>query len=389
LKYFIHQTNKTNCGITTAKMLLAIVHQDSRFLLLIYNDYSSMMSFAQFVKVSADYGVKLQGIKLNDIAQLKIMKTPFIGLIKQNENNHYVLIKKCWYNNKKRCIYDGAKGIYTLDINNLQTILTPYYLIIQQVNPYRLTKQEYFNLSTKYRFVHLSIHLISLLMLLASFYFVNERYPFYIGLSLLVLTALLQIGQRFWLIKAMKEYDREIIKYSTKHDGPFYRSIIDLKGKYFKYPLLIINQLIFVIFIVGIHVANDIYYLILIGIITFILVIYRYGVIKFIDKKTTRVEQLEQKILKEDQSSFLINYHKINKLTYDIVNYDLLIKTIIIFLIATMTFLLMAIRGHVFINYFLFTAISLIIYADNFDKLLQTQRRNLDIKDAINHIISR
>jgi hypothetical protein len=348
-----------------------------------------MMSFAQFVKVSADYGVKLQGIKLNDIAQLKIMKTPFIGLIKQNENNHYVLIKKCWYNNKKRCIYDGAKGIYTLDINNLQTILTPYYLIIQQVNPYRLTKQEYFNLSTKYRFVHLSIHLISLLMLLASFYFVNERYPFYIGLSLLVLTALLQIGQRFWLIKAMKEYDREIIKYSTKHDGPFYRSIIDLKGKYFKYPLLIINQLIFVIFIVGIHVANDIYYLILIGIITFILVIYRYGVIKFIDKKTTRVEQLEQKILKEDQSSFLINYHKINKLTYDIVNYDLLIKTIIIFLIATMTFLLMAIRGHVFINYFLFTAISLIIYADNFDKLLQTQRRNLDIKDAINHIINR
>ena len=94
--YYIPQVSKSGCGFTCLKMLLAIAHDDEKYLYLKEDENHGSYSYQDLLEIAQRYEVTLIGVKYDDKSDLRHFKEfPIIlTILTDNEVPHAVLAVK-------------------------------------------------------------------------------------------------------------------------------------------------------------------------------------------------------------------------------------------------------------------------------------------------------
>ncbi len=249
---FIKQHNSKECGVCSLAMIVKY-----------YNGYISTTELSEMLKYTKDgisayqlieaskkLGFNAYGIKTN-LEDYKTNIFPVIALIKNENNlNHYVVVYKIDYINKKVVVADPANKISLYSLNtflncweNIFIVLYPVTTIINK--SYKNNLMSFYKQITVYnknmflKLYILSLILLSLVLLTAYFYEWiieginnNQNNNYYINVTLIYLS--------LYLIFNLVNYIRNnhLIKLSIKTNyiimTNLYKQLINLPYKYYQ-----------------------------------------------------------------------------------------------------------------------------------------------------------
>ena len=131
--YYIPQVTKSGCGFTCLKMLLAIAHNDEKYLYLKEDEFHQQYSYQELLEIAQRYDVTLIGGKYPDKNELRhVTDFPLILTVdRENRSPHAVLAVKRKGNYIK--IHDPSKGVYWQKIDKFLQEWDATFLAIRHV----------------------------------------------------------------------------------------------------------------------------------------------------------------------------------------------------------------------------------------------------------------
>ena len=211
--YYIPQVTKSGCGFTCLKMLLAIAHNDERYLYLKEDEGHSSYSYQDLLEIAQRYEVTLTGLKYADKSDLRHFKEyPLIlTVVRENEGPHAVLAVQRKGNYLK--IQDPAKGVYWQKVDKFINDWDGTALAISHKEECPFTLRQIDARDKKGEIVSYIFQALAAIFIALATFFVKPDGSFLLPLVFCGLSLACEITLRTLLLKRMQKYDRYLRRF--------------------------------------------------------------------------------------------------------------------------------------------------------------------------------
>ena len=206
--YYIPQVTKSGCGFTCLKMLLAIAHNDEKYLYLKEDEFHQSYSYQDLVEIAQRFDVTLVGAKYPDKSDLRhFTNFPLILTVeRENQSPHAVLAVKRKGNLIK--IQDPAKGVYWQKIDKFIQEWDSTVLAISHIEARPFTLRQVDAKDRKGEVVSYILQTCAAVFIALAIFFVKPDGSFFLPLLFCALSLTCEIILRTMLLKRMQKYDR-------------------------------------------------------------------------------------------------------------------------------------------------------------------------------------
>lgn len=205
--YYISQSRKDDCGFTCIKMLLASLNKDKNYLYLKETKEEGAYSFKELVNIAKENGVELIGYRINDVSSVDELtnNNEFLLTIKREKSKHLVVVKKKSFN--FYLIKDPALGCYLVSKRKLNKMMEGTLLVVNKVE--KKKSNVYFPslLKKRQRITLILLRTLCLAFVIASTFFVDDKYSPFIPLILLILGLIMELTYRVVCLSLFKKLD--------------------------------------------------------------------------------------------------------------------------------------------------------------------------------------
>lgn len=345
-----------------------LAYRDKRYL-LIKQQLKKQASLLDFKCMAARFGVNLEGYRISDTLVYQAIKPPFVTLFEVDEANHYIVVLKM--RKKRVLILDGTKKMHWIKQSIFLKKALGYVLAITSIDKHKLLEHQYIAIKLPYRFLNTVLYIASVSSLIGGLYFIDTSVRFFVPLLLFALGAILMLFSQAVIKKTLLAFDRLMIDYHQGIDsyqtlGMFY----EFKAGFMKRPFDLLNSIAIIMFITLFLAFDDIHNLIplaIIGVATLVMALFEQV------KLTPHVQLLarDEANLFNHNTSFSETISNINSRSYTLSAKIMTLKVINVFFLATVALLSMALRGTVYLNYFLFQLASFHVFSSNITQLFK------------------
>ena len=262
--YYIPQVTKSGCGFTCLKMLLAIAHNDEKYLYLKEDEFHQSYSYQDLVEIAQRFDVTLVGAKYPDKSDLRhFTNFPLILTVeRENQSPHAVLAVKRKGNLIK--IQDPAKGVYWQKIDKFIQEWDSTVLAISHIEARPFTLRQVDAKDRKGEVVSYILQTCAAVFIALAIFFVKPDGSFFLPLLFCALSLTCEIILRTMLLKRMQKYDRYLrrfLPYVHKKDYyDFYKRGQEYKVSALTTGLNFIFYFLVVTLIVTISLINSLSY---------------------------------------------------------------------------------------------------------------------------------
>lgn len=385
MKYFLNQQNKTSCGESCIRMILASLHNDENYLFITLPN--SATNFKEIKECARAYNVDADGYIVEDKKAFRKVKTPLILQFKVGDKEHFVVAKKMGPRSYQ--ILDPAKEEYYLSEKELWKYFTGRYLVFNLEKKTKAPLKITFKPSKKRYIFSGLLNLLTLVSFGLGVYFV----PFenYTWLSLLFFG----VGLLFYILEKvnnyylLKKYDDYIIspKISMLQDDiePKLYKIYELKNVILPYPFILFSRLLITLTICVVLIMNDFYNAPNLLIIT-LLFYMDYHFNKWENNIgldiDTYIYYMNAARLENKPFHFYVD--KINKVSRKSALKRIFFRYIIYFVIFLLTIVMMVISNTYTLNYFIFYFIGYLYFGNVVRELFTIDELKRKRNNAIN-----
>ncbi|MEG1738866.1 MAG: cysteine peptidase family C39 domain-containing protein [Bacilli bacterium] len=360
MRYYINQIMEKDCGFASLKMLFSLTSKNTNYLYIPQETRDKAYSFYDLLKIGNKYDFKLTCYHIGEKNDLKkLLKTPFIASISDNNTHHAVVIQKIVMN--KLTVYDPKLGIYKMKIEQFLNIWDGNCIVVLK----RPTKK-YASFEKKiyrkcYRITNIILQIMSSIFLIVGFFFIDEKFHFATPIAFFAAAIISEILQKFMINKFFANFDDILIselKSREQNDiSSNLQEIVQYKmSSSFKYSSLIINFIssISISVLLIINNATNLYFVLGIFLLKlFDLLIYK-PVIENVKKE---IRNKELKI--QNNNDAFANYKELGTLSTKLISILNIKKYLAYFVILVLSFVSMAIFNKLSINYLLFQCLML------------------------------
>ncbi|MBO7574067.1 MAG: hypothetical protein J6T25_04765 [Bacilli bacterium] len=211
--YYIPQVTKSGCGFTCLKMLLAIAHNDEKYLYLKEDEFHQSYSYQDLVEIAQRFDVTLVGAKYPDKSDLRhFTNFPLILTVeRENQSPHAVLAVKRKGNLIK--IQDPAKGVYWQKIDKFIQEWDSTVLAISHLEARPFTLRQVDAKDRKGEVVSYILQTCAAIFIAVAIFFVKPNGSFFLPLLFCALSLMCEVILRTMLLKRMQKYDRYLRRF--------------------------------------------------------------------------------------------------------------------------------------------------------------------------------
>ena len=364
---YLTQTSLNNCGDIALRHLAMLVYRRDKYL-LIKQSLPANASMYDIKSAAQKYGLTLSGYRINDRKLLKKLKLPCIALITIGDKKHYIVVSKYIFGRYK--VFNGDSSPISVTVADPLFTLPFEVLIIDSISRRKNMSEGLLDVSSRYRFTTMLVHLLSACNLIGGLYLINVQSQFEWPLSLFVLSAILYLIEQSIIDKRMKSFDRQainnLVKVRTRQD---LFDLFVLKTLMIKRPLAIVNNVLISALASALLLIDRIEQTLPIAFVILVTIAYCY-----LDKRLTRrsIDQLneaETSLFNENIDRKYV-FNNINRLSYRISRQKIIFRVMYVFLIGTCSLLTSALLGTVYLNFFLFEFGSLYLIGSQIHSLV-------------------
>ena len=368
MKYFVYQSNESDCGFASLKMLLAFLNKDQSYLYLKKTDKNKDYSFFDLINIAKNNNLLIKGFSYKK-DNFDFPKTPFLALINEN---HLVLIKRI--DKKYVFLYDPNKGKTRLKKTKFLEIFSYKTLEVVEHIKTKSNNSISFNiLPIKNTIIKIVLSIVPSLLLVSGFFFVKNDSYIFIPIILLSLFAISELVEKWYVFKEINFFDKLYIdkyfKNESSNNYEKYTDFLSFKKQYFSFGNSFVISIIVSLLIIVILIINDPAYCVPILVSLLLLILKNFVFDKKIKKTKTHIENLEYKIKTSNQN--IVNYVKdslkdANEFVFKFSTF----KCVSTFLIIIMSFLMMIYTNNISVNFIIFNFGVFYVLQENFDNLL-------------------
>lgn len=347
--FYISQINESDCGLASLKMLLANVFDEESFLFLPQNEEHGPYSYFDLIGIAKKYNVELEGLKIKEKEEFSKWND-FPIIVSFNEENycHSSLILKRRGN--KFLLLDPDTKPHWIKFDELIKKWDGTLLRVKS-KPKTITKKPKvisIEKGDKLSLVAQILQIALSIVLLTSIFFLDEKYPFYISLGLIILYVALELLFRNILIKIMDKIDEAYVNGLTKVPNNSYLFLIrlnDFKKTFIANKISLISNLIIGLSLIFITIFNGYWNAIIVFVIILLSLIETFVTKPIFAKKDKKIALEEKKLSKvKSYIEFKEGFKKIkrasNKFAYlstlkTIIYYSIILLTVFIVLSFT------------------------------------------------------
>ena len=262
--YYIPQVTKSGCGFTCLKMLLAIAHNDEKYLYLKEDEFHQQYSYQELLEIAQRYDVTLIGGKYPDKNELRhVTDFPLILTVdRENQSPHAVLAVKRKGNYIK--IHDPSKGVYWQKIDKFLQEWDATFLAIRHVEARPFTLRQVDAKDRKGEVASYILQACAAVFIALATFFVKPNGSFFLPLLFCALSLMCEIILRTMLLKRMQKYDRYLRRFlpyvHRKDYYDFYKRGQEYKASALTTGLNFIFYFLVVTLIVTISLINSLSY---------------------------------------------------------------------------------------------------------------------------------
>lgn len=205
--YYISQSRKDDCGFTCIKMLLASLNKDKNYLYLKETKEEGAYSFKELVNIAKENGVELTGYRIDDVSSVDELtnNNEFLLTIKREKSKHLVVVKKKSFN--FYLIKDPALGCYLVSKRKLNKMIEGTLLVVNKVEKKKSNVYFPLLLKKRQRISLILLRTLCLAFVIASTFFVDDKYSPFIPLILLILGLIMELTYRVVCLSLFKKLD--------------------------------------------------------------------------------------------------------------------------------------------------------------------------------------
>lgn len=206
MNYFIFQGNEHDCGFTSLKMLMAHLTKDKSYLYVKKIRRKEVFTVDDICKEAGMHGLKLSSYSCDDDYFAK-MKTPSLTLIR---NNHVVMVKKV--TPKKITYLDPEVGVVKTKKDDFLAIWCKIIIEVESTECMAgIGKIKRSILPTRLKILESISAVISSVILIGTFYLLNNEENAVFSLLFLLLFLVSQIVENIIINKEINFFDNEYI----------------------------------------------------------------------------------------------------------------------------------------------------------------------------------
>ncbi len=368
---YLRQENERRCGDIALRHLLSVVFHDRRYLVtgIELPDGASM---ADMQGAAASYGLALRGYRVINPSACRTIKGPFIGLIGKGSRSHYVLIVR---RRRQWLIVDGSGPPRWISNDDYHQLAVGYALI--KVNSAKKERCHKPRLAFRLegRFLNTCLYLLSLLALLGGLYLIDVSVSFMLPLMCLTAAFMLMIVQSRTMRATMKRFDETTECWLNRvNNREEFVAWYQFKQLLFSKDMDWLNHVLIVGMGSLMQLANDLFNAIPLVVMALMVVLINRWMVPSIRQDTERLASLESECFSKHDGS-MARFKQITSLSYRVADKTMLLRLLIVVLVVMTSLLFMALRGHVYLNYFLFQSASYYLIVDHGRSLINYQDR--------------
>ncbi len=369
-QYLLKQASDKQCGNMVTRMLLAKSFHNYEFLrLMISEDLDNFLKIKQFCD---QYGLALQGRKIEDFDQFYKKKGLMIIQTRCSNHTHFMLIRKY---RKGYIVNDPGFGCYYTSREKIYAEMTGYYLCVIGKTPQykkvldsdRLIKRP-FIFSQLFTFV--IFHIFSLLALVLGVFAFNQPQYLHYAIILSAFSFIFFVFSRQRLFYMNSQYDDAITPLLDRGSSSTFlcnfQALHELKHDLFTPFITHITSALNSLMILGIIAINDLKLLVVPLFIIIGLTLAKRRRLKDNDEYRHFDRQLESVSEQMKRSEGIA---EINRRTKSFIQRKFIIDTIFNISIFFILLIMMFINRVYTVNYLLFYLFMMLFLKHNFSQL--------------------
>lgn len=388
--FFIQQANKTDCGFTSLKILLANIHHDRNYLFL-PNSFTGDVSFLELMTEASKYQTNLQALKAVNKDELSEYDDfPFIARLNINSVFHAVYVYK--KNKKYIYYYDPSRGEKKVTFDEFSFLWTGELISIKEFNKSPCPIKKMKLMTNKESIISLIISLLSSVSALLAIYFINKESYIYLPIIFFTVMLIGEIIQKKYSLVIMNHIDKRLEETIGEIKKKDYYSFYMNSEMYKKYLLLnnltLVSSFSTFLIISLIFIINDKMNFIYILINLLLAFSYALFIRPELNKEENEISELEELIkTKSDklEAYSLMNNTRIKAHKYISKEYSY--KYVVIALEVILTFILMMYLKLVNVTYIICYSILQLYLYNNLINLLTSNESLTKQDNYLNKII--
>ena len=256
MNYFIFQGNEHDCGFTSLKMLMANLCKDKSYLYIRKLKRKEAFTIDDICKEAGMHGLKLASYSCDD-DYFEKMKTPSLTLIR---DNHVVMVKKV---TPKKIIYlDPEFGVVKAKKDEFLSIWCRIVIEVESTDcMVGLSKIRRSILPTRLKVLESVAAVFSSIILIVTFYLLNNEENAVFSLLFLLLFLVSQIIENIIINKEINFFDNEYIPlYFTRRSNQTklsYLEFIGFKQNFFSNSRSLLSSVLVAFMITFLLCLND------------------------------------------------------------------------------------------------------------------------------------
>ncbi len=368
--FYIPQIKNDDCGFACVKMLLAD-HFNNKDYLFIPNTQDGAYSYKNLMSVSKEYGLILQGIKVEDKEEIKKFdKFPAIVTLVKDDASHAVVITKIRFG--YIYINDPASGTYSMSVNKFIELWDGTMLIKEKEEASNKIPEQFNFVSSSSKIKLIIFQVLAALTLMAAIYFFKDDTNV-VFIILIAAFALFEGLLYFSQFKVMKEIDFAFKSYLDDKNIQN-KSLLPDYEIYKKEELTNVTSTIFafaISFLLIVMAIVNNYYNALFILITFIIAVIKVGMFnpKMDEMKSTLFNK-EIALSDKKLDDYKDNLDAIHSKSYYIGKYNLLFKCISLVLIIVSVYMTMQLNEIFSTSFVLFYTVLSLYLLEQLESLL-------------------
>ena len=304
--FYVYQDGYNDCGFTSLKNYLATINHDSAYLYLPNpKQEDEMYSFKDLSEYAKTLGFELSAYVSQDKEKLSKDDTlPMLALINEGDRSHLVMV----YDVSEQVVsyIDPAEGKKKVDRDYFLSIWDGKMLIVEDFKKKKCPIRKENLLTRKEETLINVMQFSACILLLLGFYFIDNKYPFYLSIIFFACFAIMEIALRSYGIALLKIIDKRVYTDSLKvKEGKMKEFYLTLeKNKSYEISFAMnsiyyIMSIVMIGFVLYINGGFNLYYL-LFGL--FFALIEAFFLRPYLEKKENELAILEKQINDQDIS---------------------------------------------------------------------------------------
>jgi len=352
MKYFCYQGNDKDCGFASLKMLLATLSKNRSYLFIKKKNKIDNFTFYDLKEIAKSYYVTLEGYTYGE-RDLRTMTVPCLCLL---ENDHLVMVRKI---KKRKVIYlDPDLGEIKLKQKEFLDVWQGKSLeVIDAKNVKEIEKINDEILPQKKVILRTIFSAVPALILSVGFYLINESTNIIFLVAFLLLFAISELLDYYYLIKIINYFDNKYIfkffSINRNKNKIEYQNYEDFKTNYFSKNRLLLSAVISGFLLICICSLNDLKNLLVFAAILLIELLDKI-VFSSLEKKMMKNMTINEEKAFTNVDQIVSSLSIANKDACEFAKFKYTRKCVMTFILIIFAILMMYLTNNISINYLMF-----------------------------------